>query len=93
MLFQLSIAGAMASTVSGSSARRNSSDLFGEHHAEAPGGAGGILLEQIDPGVRVALFPEIGEIETPGASADDGERTIFLPNGPALYLDRNLQGR
>ena len=44
--------------------------LLGEHHAEAPGGAGGILLKQVDIGIRVALFPEIGEIQPSGASAD-----------------------
>src|SRR5450756_1401656 len=51
--------------------------LFGEHHAEPPGGAGGILLEQVDHGVRMAPFPEIGEIESARTSADhrDAQRS------------------
>ena len=53
--------------------------LLGEHHAEAPGGAGGVLLEQIDLGVRVTLLPEIGEVETAGASADHGDTHVSLP--------------
>jgi len=50
MFFELSILGAMASNVSGSSARWNSKRRFGEHHA------GGIPLKQIDRGVRMSPF-------------------------------------
>ena len=50
MFFQLSILGAIASNVSGSSARRNSKRLFAEHHA------GGIAFKQIDMRVRMAPF-------------------------------------
>src|SRR6266436_9039458 len=52
--------------------------LFGEHHAKTPGGAGGVLFKQIDPGVRVAPFPEIGEIEAAGAAADHGDTHNFI---------------
>src|ERR1700682_6342836 len=58
--------------------------LFGEHHAEPPGGAGGILLEQVDRGVRMAPFPEVGEIEPARASADHGD-THGLPPNLAVY--------
>src|ERR1700749_2171281 len=54
--------------------------LLGEHHAKAPGGAGGVLLKQIDGRVRVTLFPEIGEIETSGASADPGDTHKLPPS-------------
>ena len=54
--------------------------LFGEHHAKAPGGAGRVLLEQVDVRVRVTLLPEIGEIETAGASADHGDTHDLPPN-------------
>ena len=47
--------------------------LFGEHHAKSPGGAGGILLEQVDMGVGVPLLPQIGEVEAAGASTDHGD--------------------
>ena len=53
--------------------------LLREHHPKTPGGAGGILLKQIDVGVRVAPSPEIGEIETAGASADHGDTHNFPP--------------
>ena len=51
----------------------------GEHNAEAPGRALGILFEQVDMRVRMTPFPEIGEIEAAGASADDGDTHVFLP--------------
>ena len=54
--------------------------LLGEHHAKAPGGAGGVLLEQLDLGVRVTPLPEIGEIEAAGASADHGDAHDLPPN-------------
>ena len=54
--------------------------LLGEHHAEAPGGAGRILLEQIDLRLGVTLLPEIGEVETSGASADHGDTQALPPN-------------
>jgi hypothetical protein len=53
--------------------------LFGEHHAEPPGRAFGVLLEQVDVCVRVTPLPEIGEVEASGASADDGDTHVFLP--------------
>src|SRR4030088_1242491 len=53
--------------------------LLGEHDAETPSGAGGILLKQIDVGIRVTSFPKIGEIETSGASADHGDTQDFPP--------------
>ena len=52
--------------------------LLGEHHAKPPRGAGGILLEQIDPRVRMTLLPQISEIETAGASADHGDAHMVL---------------
>ena len=79
IFFQLSIRGAMASTVSGSSARRNSSACSEKHHAKAPGGAGGVLLKQVDIGAGVTLFPEVGEIQPAGASADHGDTHDLLP--------------
>ncbi len=53
--------------------------LFGEHHAKPPGRAFGVLFEQVDMRVRMTPFPEIGEVETAGASADDGDTHVFLP--------------
>src|SRR4051812_7868039 len=53
--------------------------LFGEHHAKPPGRALGVLFEQIDLRVRMTPFPEIGEVETAGASTDDGDAHVFLP--------------
>src|SRR5205814_5885311 len=56
--------------------------LLGEHHAESPSGTGGVLLEQLDLGVRVALLPEIAEIEASGAAADYGDtHDTCLPTG------------
>ena len=60
--------------------------LFGEHHAKAPGGSGGILLEQVDIRVRMPLFPQIGEIEASGASADHGDTHSLLPIDSILFI-------
>ena len=54
--------------------------LFGEHHAKAPGGAFGVLFEQVDMGVRMTLLPEIGEVEPAGAPADHGDAQGLLPD-------------
>jgi hypothetical protein len=59
--------------------------LFGEHHAKAKGRCGGILLEQIDMGVRVALLPEIREIEPAGAAADHGDTHDLFSSQLAVY--------
>ena len=73
--------------------------LLGEHHAEAPGRAFGVLLEQIDLRVRVTPLPEIGEVETAGASADHGDTHVFLPidsmltNWPRVIREGGLRHR
>ena len=80
MFFQLSIRGAIASTVSGSSARRNSSACSENTTPKPQVAPAGILLEQIDPRLGVTLLPEIGEVETSGASADHGDTHELPPN-------------
>src|SRR6266853_5090829 len=46
---------------------------------KSPGGAGGVLLKQIDFGVRVTPLPKVGEIENPWASADHGDTHDLHP--------------
>ena len=45
--------------------------LLGEHDAEAPGGALGVLLVEAHVVPGVALLPERGEVQAGGAAADD----------------------
>src|SRR3977135_1779126 len=66
--------------------------LLGEHDAETPSGAGGILLKQVDVGIRVTSFPKIGEIETSGASADHGD-TQDLPPPIVQHVRRICKSR
>ena len=79
MFFQLSIRGVMASTVSGSSARRNSSACSENTTPKPQVAPSAVLLEQIDLRVRVTPLPEIGEVEAAGASADHGDTHVCLP--------------
>ena len=49
----------------------------GEHHAEAEGGVGRILLDDGDIGARLTALDQVGEIEPgrPGAENDDAHAT------------------
>ena len=53
--------------------------LVREHHAKAPGDAGGVLLEQVDLRLGVAPLPEIGEVESSRTSAEYGDAHAILP--------------
>src|SRR6201995_2665511 len=54
--------------------------LIGKDNAEAPGGVGRVLFEQVDARFRMMLLPEIAEIEAAGASADNGDTHDGLPD-------------
>ena len=45
----------------------------GEHHAEAEGGVGRVLLDHGDVGASVAALDQIAEIEAGGTGAEDGD--------------------
>jgi hypothetical protein len=44
---------------------------LGEDHAEAESGVGGVLLEELDLIARVTRLPQISEVESGRAAAED----------------------
>ena len=62
MFFQLSIRGVIGVHGLRIVGAQKLQRLFGEHDAESPGRAFGVLLEQVDLRVGMTPFPEISEV-------------------------------
>ena len=75
----VSIRGAIASTVSGSSARRNSSACSENTTPNPQVAPSGFCSNRSICASGATPLPEIREIEAAGASTDDGDTHVFLP--------------